>query len=154
MPRRPPRPLLLASEITVGEHHDLGEHPLDSDEVVAFASRWDPLPMHLDQVVARASIFGGLAASGMHTLAILQRLSVQGVYRDWRLLAGRRLSDTRFVAPAFAGTTLGGTLVVESVRERGPGRPAVVTNHSRLTCDGATLLDLRVEVLVATEPPR
>jgi acyl dehydratase len=45
---------------------------VDGDEMVEFARRWDPLPIHVDEVAAKAS--GALTAPGLFTLAIKQRL--------------------------------------------------------------------------------
>ena len=47
---------------------------LDKDAIVAFASRFDPQPYHLDAEAAEQSIFGGLCASGWHIAALATRL--------------------------------------------------------------------------------
>ena len=48
----------------------LGEPVYFSDrEIVDFARRYDPQPFHIDPAAARASHFGGLIASGIHSLA-------------------------------------------------------------------------------------
>ena len=46
--------------------------------MIAFASQFDPQPFHLDDEAAKATLFGGLAASGWHTAAITMRLLVGG----------------------------------------------------------------------------
>jgi len=60
---------------------------VDRDEIVAFASRWDPQPFHLDERAAERSIFGGLSACAAHIFAIQSRLAVS-VEPRWALLAG------------------------------------------------------------------
>lgn len=45
------------------------------DEVIDFARRWDPYPHHLDEEVAKASLFKGIAACAPHIFAISARLS-------------------------------------------------------------------------------
>lgn len=57
----------------VGEVSDLGSHTFTKDEIIAFARLYDPQPFHLDEAAAKASLFGGLAASGWHTAAIYIR---------------------------------------------------------------------------------
>ncbi|SAK56439.1 dehydratase [Caballeronia hypogeia] len=47
-------------------------------DIRRFASEFDPQPFHLDETAAKASIFGGLAASGWHTAAITMRLLASG----------------------------------------------------------------------------
>jgi acyl dehydratase len=51
---------------------------VDEEGIKKFAVQFDPQPFHLDETAARASIFGGLAASGWHTAAIAMRLMVTG----------------------------------------------------------------------------
>jgi len=46
------------------------------DEILDFASKYDPQPFHLDEETARESIFGGLVASGWHTAAVTMRLLI------------------------------------------------------------------------------
>src|SRR5919108_332481 len=47
-------------------------------EIKAFASQFDPQPFHLDDEIAKTTMFGGLIASGWHTAAITMRLLVGG----------------------------------------------------------------------------
>ena len=51
---------------------------MEESAIKAFASAFDPQPFHLDEAAARASVFGGLAASGWHTAAATMRLLVTG----------------------------------------------------------------------------
>jgi hypothetical protein len=48
---------------------DMGAHTFGKDEIIAFARQFDPQPFHLDEVAAKASLFGALCASGWHTAA-------------------------------------------------------------------------------------
>ena len=64
-------------DIGVGEISDIGRHTFTAEDIKAFAARFDPQPFHLDGEVAKASLFGGLAASGWHTAAITMKLLVE-----------------------------------------------------------------------------
>jgi len=44
------------------------------EEIIEFATKWDPQPFHIDEEAAKASQFKGLTAAGMHLLAIAGRL--------------------------------------------------------------------------------
>jgi acyl dehydratase len=70
-----PRPLYL-EDLHVGQRFASGVYPVDESRIKSFAAEFDPQPFHLDDAAARASIFGGLAASGWHTAAITMRLMV------------------------------------------------------------------------------
>ena len=63
-------------DLRVGQRFETGTHTLSEDEIKAFAAAFDPQPFHLDEQLARGTLFGGLAASGWHTAAITMRLLV------------------------------------------------------------------------------
>lgn len=70
-----PQPLYL-DDLAVGDRFTSGEHAMDEAQIKAFATQFDPQPFHLDEAAGRATLFGGLAASGWHTAAITMRLQV------------------------------------------------------------------------------
>jgi acyl dehydratase len=60
----------------VGQRFSSGVYRVEEDRLKEFAAEFDPQPFHLDDAAAKATIFGGLAASGWHTAAITMRLMV------------------------------------------------------------------------------
>lgn len=70
--------LRYLDDLQPGERFVSGEHALDEAQLLSFAKQFDPQPFHLDQEAAKATLFGGLAASGWHTAAITMRLLVGG----------------------------------------------------------------------------
>jgi acyl dehydratase len=69
---------LYLEDLHVGQRFVSGTHHMDEERIKQFAREFDPQPFHLDEVAARASVFGGLAASGWHTAAVAMRLLVDG----------------------------------------------------------------------------
>lgn len=69
-------PPLYLDDMAVGDRYTSGEHAMDEAQIKAFAAQFDPQPFHLDDAAGRATLFGGLAASGWHTAAITMRLQV------------------------------------------------------------------------------
>ena len=61
-------------DFKVGDTFPLGERRVDQDEMIAFASAYDPQPFHIDEQAAKQSMYGGLIASGWHTVAIVMRM--------------------------------------------------------------------------------
>jgi acyl dehydratase len=57
----------------VGEMTDLGSHTFSRDEIIAFATDFDPQPFHLNEAAGAKSLFGGLSASGWHTASVYVR---------------------------------------------------------------------------------
>ena len=111
-------------DLTPGTTFELGPRPVSRDEIIEFASEFDPQPMHLDEKAGEASILGGLAASGWHTCAMMMRMIYDAyVSRS----AGEGAPGIEFVAwkrPVLAGDTLTGTSEVLELR-RSSSRPAI-----------------------------
>jgi acyl dehydratase len=70
--------LLHLEDLHVGQRFESAQHAIDETQIKAFAKTFDPQPFHLDNDAAKATLFGGLAASGWHTAAITMRLNVEG----------------------------------------------------------------------------
>lgn len=140
--------MLPADELPVGEEIDCGSYELTHAEIVDFARQWDPQYFHIDPERAAGSDFGGLIASGVHTLSIYQRLAVLGVYDRYDVIAGRELRSVRFVRPVRAGDVLTCTITVRSVEPDKPGRSAVIIEgrlHNQL---GKAVLEIELDCLI------
>lgn len=93
-------------DLTVGETHDCGSVAVTREEMLEFAERYDPQPIHVDPDAAAESMFGGLIASGWLTCALSARLLVQGYMNHTASLGGRGMDDVRWHAPVYPDTTL------------------------------------------------
>ena len=67
---------LFLDDLYVGQRFSSRSHTIDEARIKAFAAQFDPQPFHLDEEAAKATLFGGLAASGWHTAAITMKLLV------------------------------------------------------------------------------
>lgn len=75
-------------------------------EIVDFALKYDPQPMHIDAHSAAAGPFGGLIASGFHTLSLSFRLWADlGLFASTNI-AGPGLDDVRWEKPIYPGDTI------------------------------------------------
>src|SRR5512134_2176816 len=61
----------------VGAECILGPIAMREEEIVGFAVRYDPQPIHTDPLAAARGPFGGLIASGWHTIAVVMRVLVE-----------------------------------------------------------------------------
>ncbi len=94
-------------DVRLGETDVVGSHTMTEAEILAFARKYDPQPFHTDPEAARASLFGGLIASGWHTCAIMMRLSVEAMRREAAASAGSPGVDScRWLKPVRPGDTL------------------------------------------------
>jgi acyl dehydratase len=82
------------------------------EAIIDFATKFDPQPFHLDDEAAKASLFGGLAASGWHTAAMCMRMMVDGYILESASLGSPGVDELRWVKPVLAGDTLSGRATV------------------------------------------
>jgi acyl dehydratase len=93
-------------DFKVGDRFTSGGMTVTEAEIIAFARQWDPQPFHVDAEYASRSTFGGLIASGLHTMAVTLRLWLdQGVLRACSL-GSPGLGEVQFVRPVRPGDTL------------------------------------------------
>ena len=128
----------------------VGTYDLSETEIVDFARRWDPQPVHTDPVAARESVFGGLVASSAHLFAICTRLFF--AHTDpIRVVAMLGKDRLRLPNPARAGTTL--TYETRCMGKRDSTSRAdvgIITLADRVTDDsGAIVLTQEVSLMVA-----
>lgn len=70
-------PPFYLDDLHLGQRFTSVSHVITEAEIKQFAGQFDPQPFHLDDEAAKATLFGGLAASGWHTAAISMRLLVK-----------------------------------------------------------------------------
>ena len=93
-------------DMTVGAVIDLGTVTPTREAILDFARQFDPQPFHLDDEAAKASVFGGLCASGWHTCAMAMRLMVDNFLRESASLGSPGLENIKWLKPVFPGDTL------------------------------------------------
>jgi acyl dehydratase len=71
----PPDPRFF-EDYAAGQVHDLGTTTASESQIIEFAREFDPHPFHLDPAAAAATSFGGINASGWHTIGLAMRLYV------------------------------------------------------------------------------
>ena len=86
----------------VGESMTSGMVKISEADIVAFASLFDPLPIHIDKEAAESSVFGSLTASGAHINAIRQRLMYDFEYTGG-VIALLGFKDVRYSAALKPG---------------------------------------------------
>ena len=69
-------------DIVIDEVFPLGSHTFEADEIIRFATLYDPQYFHLDAEAAKHSHFGGLVASGWHTVSVGHRKMVDRLFAE------------------------------------------------------------------------
>ena len=93
-------------DFKIGDRFTSGGMTMTEAAIIEFARQWDPQPFHIDVEFAKKWTFGGLIASGLHTMAVTLRLWLElGVFRSCSL-GSPGLGEIQFPRPVRPGDTL------------------------------------------------
>jgi len=123
----------------------LGAKIVTAAEIVEFASEFDAQPMHLDEEAGKASILGGLAASGWHTCCIFMRMMCDGFLLDSTSQGSPGIDYARWKKPVLAGDTLTGRsrIIAKRASKSKPGLGFVTVQSELVNQRGETVLELQ-----------
>jgi acyl dehydratase len=92
------------------------EYEVTPDNLREYASEYDPQAIHLDPEVAEREIFGGIVASGWHSLSVTMRLMVRSKFLGDGPIVGVGIDNLRFLKPVRAGDRLRAQAEVLAIR--------------------------------------
>ena len=94
-------------DYVVGTKSSFGRYEVTREEVIEFASKYDPQPFHLSDDAAAKTYFGRLSASGWHTCAMLMRMLVENM-KDQKTasLGSPGLESLQWKKPVYPGDVL------------------------------------------------
>lgn len=93
-------------DFAVGRVWEADGPSLSKDEIVEFAGRFDPQYFHVDERAAQDSPFGGLIASGWHTVSICMRLICDAYLLEAASLGSPGVNEVRWLKPVRPGDRL------------------------------------------------
>jgi acyl dehydratase len=99
-----------------GQEIPLGTRSVSEEEIIAFATQFDPQPFHVDHDAAAASVFGGVIASGWHTCSMMMRMVVDGLMASSASMGSPGVDKVRWILPVRAGDTLTVTYQTTAVK--------------------------------------
>lgn len=148
---------LYFEDMAPGRQFETGGHVLTREEMVTFAERFDPQPFHVDETAARESMFGGLVASGLHTLCLSWRLFILEVVQGEEgiaMMGGSGMDDLRWPRPVRPGETVRVEAEVAD-RSRSDGRPdrGYVDFHLSALVDAGEVLSVESHNIVERARP-
>ncbi|MEM5473968.1 MaoC family dehydratase [Hoeflea sp. AS60] len=117
----------IDSSLEPGARRELGSYVFTADAIIAFAQQFDPQRFHVDAEAAKASMFGGLCASGWQTAATWMKLNIAASEADTKqaVAEGRSLPEfgpspgirnLRWFKPVFAGDEISYSRTVRGTR--------------------------------------
>ena len=99
-------------DFTPGRVFPLSGADVSAEAIIAFASEFDPQPMHLSEEAGKASILGGLSASGWHTASLFMRMMFDGWLSETASEGSPGIDFMEWKKPVLAGDHLSGRSTV------------------------------------------
>jgi acyl dehydratase len=137
-----------------GTTYDCGSVSVSRDEIISFAKEFDPQPIHTDPEVAVGGPYGGLIASGWHTLSLVVRQLVEHYLSVGANLGGPGADEIRWPYPVRPGDTLRVRASVLATRKSlsKPDRGIVKTLAEAAKQDGRTVIRVTLVNFLLVRP--
>jgi acyl dehydratase len=135
-------------EIKTGKIAESGTYIMGKQEIIEFASQYDPQYMHINEDKAKQSIFKGIIASGMHTMSITFKLWNQIFNLGEDVIAGTAINNLKLTKPVYPGDILYiRSEVIKKREKRNAGEvTSLITTYKN---DGIQVLQFESVFLVA-----
>ena len=112
--------MIYFEDLVVGAESEFGSYEVTREEVIEFATKYDPQPFHLSDEAAAKTHFGRIAASGWHTAAMTMAVIARAVVNDKQAgLGSPGIDELRWLKPVYPGDTL---TVSGKILEKTPSR--------------------------------
>ena len=103
-------------DFSVNQRFTFGRYTVTRDEIVDFATQYDPQAFHTEENDPLSIELGGIMASGWHTTAIFMRLAVDAYLGNAAVLTSPGVDELRWLAPVRVGDVISGEAIVEQSR--------------------------------------
>lgn len=111
-----PEPTLFFEDFVPGDVIELGTYEMTEAEIIDFGRRFDPQYFHTDPQAAVDSPFGGLIASGWHTVSAWARLWIDTVVSKADGRGSGGMQEVRWLEPVRPGDLLTATVEILDAR--------------------------------------
>lgn len=108
--------MLTFEDFSPGRFGTFGPRHVTREEILAFASEFDPQLMHLDEEAAKQTMLKGLSGSGWHLCSIMMRMMCDGFVGRTASLGSPGVNEVRWLAPFRPGDDLTLDVDVEEAR--------------------------------------
>jgi acyl dehydratase len=142
-------------DLSVGEVIPLGKVTVTKEMIVSFAREFDPFPFHLDEAAAKASLLGGLAASGWQTAALSLKLLDEAFLNTIASMGGLGFSDLKWRKPVMVGDAITGSVTIAGLRRsrHHPERGILTIDFDIRNQRGEQVMTLKLANLIELRDP-
>lgn len=137
--------MLYLEDFEPGQTIELGSRRVTKEEIIAFAEQYDPQPFHIDEAAAAGTIYGGLIASGWHTVSLQMRLLVDGLLSNAASMGSPGVDEVRWLNPVRPGDVLTARGIVHEVipSRSKPDRGILRTTYEMHNQNGEQVLSMK-----------
>jgi acyl dehydratase len=142
-------------DFEVGSAVQLSGHTFLREEIIEFASRYDPQPFHLSEEGGAASPFGGLIASGWNTCSAMMGILVRDMLSDSTSMGSPGLDNIRWIKPVRVNDTvrLSVSVLSKRISASKPDRGLVATRWEAHNQDGDLVLTVDSSAIFGLREP-
>ena len=102
----PSTPTKFLDDFDPGFEIETASHLATTEEIISFATKYDPQPFHMNAEAAKHSLLGGLCASGWHTCSLSTRLVYDAFLKDCATQGFPEFAEVRWRRPLFVEETI------------------------------------------------
>jgi acyl dehydratase len=148
-------PRLYWEDFNPGDVAEYGPRVVAREEIIAFASEYDPQPIHLDDEAARAGMLGGLSASGWHICCVMMKLGSDAFLLDSSFMGAPGIEEVKWLSPLRPDASV--TLRVHVLERRAsrsrPDMGFVKLRQELVDAAGTVLMQLWVNGMFGRREP-
>ncbi|WP_025899714.1 MaoC family dehydratase [Sneathiella glossodoripedis] len=141
-------------DFSVGDVEEFGCHVPSEEEIIEFATEFDPQPFHIDPDAAKDHFFGGIIASGWHTGSMLMRMIVDHQIGNSASMGSPGIDELRWISPVRPEENLKAKSEVLEVtpHKYKSDRGFVKFRHTVLTAEGEIKMTMISSILFGCKP--
>jgi acyl dehydratase len=131
-------------DFSVGMTVEIPGPVLTRESIMEFARRYDPQPFHVDEEAAKQSTYGGLIASGWHTVSLAMRMICDAYLLDAASLGSPGVNEVRWLKPVRPGDAIRLRMTVLEAKPSTskPDRGTVLHRWDVLNQNGETVMTM------------
>ena len=148
--------MIYFEDLVVGAEREFGSYEVTREEVIEFATKYDPQPFHLSDEAAAKTHFGRIAASGWHTAAMTMAVIARAVVDERQAgLGSPGIDELRWLKPVYPGDTLhvNGKIIEKTPSRSKPEIGSFRTETTVTNQDDVPVMRFTSIVLIRRRPP-
>ena len=138
-------------EFVLGSKTNIEPAIINKEDMISFANKYDPIPLHTDEAYAKSTIFGNLIAPGVMSFMSVWAKYLETDLAGDELLAGKS-TKIEWFKPVFADDILTSTCTVSKLTKRNEKNGIVELTFEALNQNGELVLTDVTEMIVKCKP--